>query len=529
MQTKDQSGEEKEGGRRDGNKSRAAGSGTFALHASDMGIGFVVTNCTASRTTLKISPMVALPCPRRRRPRSSGDSASLVQSIAHTVTSTIVDGLVNTAAHWRVILLGQGVALVLAIAGASNQILDTECSVSCPFVYNVFTYGIIAIFAAFALKREEKLNKVNEIDTEEQERFQSTEPINNSGQDDNDVEDDDLTMDSETRQNRFSFRRSQREKPGRSGNNSTGSKDKIRTYPFLFGLFTIHAKWYNYFIVALVESQAYFLIFVAFRYTSFTFVYVSDALAIPSAMIFTKLIMKRGYLWMHLIGGAICMAGIVVNTASDMSLQDGLEHAASLEHIRGDLYAVLGAVLLGLDDVLSEILVTDYGGVTEMLFMKGLFGTLISILQMCLFEIDNLRDLFGANYGAACDISRRMALFLTHVAFRTTDVWGEMQFLLVSEAALLNLMLLTSDLYAALFDVIRVGIHLNGNFYAAFGMISFGIILYEAGPSPTERVACGSENTPRDIEFHSREEGSFAATEHTGNLGNKSRLQGELA
>eukprot|EP00986_Skeletonema_menzelii_P006442 scaffold2430_cov146-Skeletonema_menzelii.AAC.14 len=468
--------------------------------------------------------MVALPCPRRR-PRSSGDSASLVQSIAHTVTSTIVDGLVNTAAHWRVILLGQVVALVLAVAGASNQILDTECSVSCPFVYNVFTYCIIAVFAAFALKREEKLKRANEINTEEQERFQSTEP---SGQDDDGAEDDDLTMDSETRQNRFSFRRSQRGKPIRSGNNSTGSKDKIRTYPFLFGLFTIHAKWYYYALVALVESQAYYLIFVAFRYTSFTFVYVSDALAIPSAMIFTKLIIKRGYLWMHLIGGAICMAGIVVNTASDMSLQDGLEHTASLEHIRGDLYAVLGAVLLGLDDVLSEILVTDYGGVTEMLFMKGLFGTLISMLQMGLFEIDSVRDLFGANYGA-CDISRRMALFLTHVAFRTIDVWGEMQFLLVSEAALLNLMLLTSDLYAALFDVIRVGIHLTGYFYAAFGMISFGIIVYEAGPSPTESDGCGSANTPRDIEFHSREDGSFAATEHTGNLGNKSRLHGELA
>ena len=104
-----------------------------------------------------------------------------------------------------------------------------------------------------------------------------------------------------------------------------------------------------------------------------------------------------------------------------------------------------------------------------------------------------------------------------------------MQFLLVSEAALLNLMLLTSDLYAALFDVIRVGLHLTGYFYTAFGMICFGIILYEAGPSPTE--SGNSETTPKDIEFHSREEDeSFVAdTEHTSNLGNKIRTHGELA
>ena len=41
------------------------------------------------------------------------------------------------------------------------------------------------------------------------------------------------------------------------------------------------------------------------------------------------------------------MAGIVVNTASDMTLENGLSHTTSAEHIRGDLYAVLGAVLLG--------------------------------------------------------------------------------------------------------------------------------------------------------------------------------------
>ena len=105
------------------------------------------------------------------------------------------------------------------------------------------------------------------------------------------------------------------------------------------------------------------------------------------------------------------MAGIVVNTASDMTVENGLSHATSAEHIRGDLYAIIGAILLGLDDVMSEILVTDYGGVTEMLFMKGFFGTLISIAQMTLFELDSVLLLFGANLGAPCDINRRMTLF----------------------------------------------------------------------------------------------------------------------
>lgn len=367
--------------------------------------------------------------------RSSGDSASLVQSIAHTVTSTLVDGLAHTLAHWRVILLGQGVSLILAFAGATNEMLSMECKISAPSTYNVFGYCIICIVGGLALKREEQRNKSrgeNFNITEEQERFQH----NDNGQNNNHEDDEDeLTMDgSETRPSRFSFRRSQRSHQSNrlpdSNNRSSDSKNKIRTYPFLFGLFTIHAKWYYYAFVAFIEAQAYYLIFLAFRYTSFTFVYVSDALAIPSAMIFTKLLMKRSYLWLHLLGGAICMAGIVVNTASDMTLENGLSHTTSAEHIRGDLYAIVGAMLLGLDDVLSEILVTDYGGVTEMLFMKGFFGTLISIAQMALFELDNVRLLFEANLGAACGIHRRMTLFFVHVVFRAMDVWGEMQFLL---------------------------------------------------------------------------------------------------
>lgn len=412
-------------------------------------------------------------------------------------------------------------SLILAVAGATNEILSMECKVSAPSTYNAFGYCTIAVLGAFALKREERLlKKGSEAISEEQERFQNS--TQNDDQRAHDEDDDDLTMES-TKPSRFSFRRSQHDKQSRSGS----SKGKIRTYPFFFGLFTIHAKWYYYAVVALIEAQAYYLIFLAFRYTSFSFVYVSDALAIPSSMIFTKLIMKRGYRWLHLIGGAICMAGIVVNTASDLTLENGLDHASSVEHIRGDLYAILGAVLLGLDDVLSEILVTDFGGVTEMLFMKGLFGTLISIVQLLLFELDNAMKLFGEKSGSPCDLSRRLTLFFVHVSFRAMDVWGEMQFLFVSEAALLNLMLLTSDLFAAIFDVIRIGIRLTPYFYGAFALICFGIVLYEAAPSPTET---GSEATPKDIEFQhagnivhsSREED---ATEHAGNLGrNNSRL-----
>jgi solute carrier family 35 protein F1/2 len=211
------------------------------------------------------------------------------------------------------------------------------------------------------------------------------------------------------------------------------------------------AKWYYYFAVAFVEAQAFYFIFLAFRYTSFTFVYVSDALAIPSAMVFSRLFMRRKYLWTHILGCFICITGIVVNTASDINndaqnsngggggggLNDVL---VSLDHVKGDIFAIFGAVLLGLDDVLSEMILDNYrGGVSKMLFMKGMFGALISLIQLGMFERDNVYLLFGVDDeggddGAPCDFSWRMMLLSAHVVSRALGVAGEMQFLFISEA-----------------------------------------------------------------------------------------------
>ena len=113
-----------------------------------------------------------------------------------------------------------------------------------------------------------------------------------------------------------------------------------------------------------------------------------------------------------------------------------------------------------------------------------------------------------------------MALFTAHVISRGLDVWGEMKFLFMSEAALLNLLLLTSDLYA-LFDLLTVGLTLTPYFYVAFGLIFAGIVVYEAAPSPADEQH--PTGTPLAIEFHHREkkdiaEHSSSMTEHAGNL-----------
>ena len=430
--------------------------------------------------------------------QSHADNVSVVGSVAFTITSAIVDGVIHTIAHWKILVLGQAISLVLAAAGATSEILDMECGVSTPATYNGFAYFLATLFCFLPFRRECKKRLENEID-EEQLRFH----VENDNVDRDSVgSEDELTVEHESTSR------------GNYGPNDKRNQNK-REYPFLCGSLTIHTKWYYYFILALIETQAYYFIFLAFRYTSFTFVYISDALAIPSAMIFTRTIMKKHYLWTHLLGAAVCITGIVINTLSDMKKKDQFEAVSSADHIKGDCYAILGAVLLGLDDVLSEIVVTDYGGVNEIIFMKGLYGTLISVVQLLVFEMESVHALFGVN--PSCDLSRRMILFLVHIGTRSVDIAGEMKFLFISEAALLNISLLTSDLYAALFDIITQGFEMTRYYYIAFILIFGGIVLYESGPSPST----GQLDAPINIEIRQVHKHQMEmVTEHARNATN---------
>lgn len=67
----------------------------------------------------------------------------------------------------------------------------------------------------------------------------------------------------------------------------------------------------------------------------------------------------------------------------------------------------------------------------------------------------------------------------------TTLIPGEVRFLILSEAALLNLSLLTSDLWAVVFSIFMVAAVPGAAYYGALLLIIAGIVLYEAGPSPT--------------------------------------------
>lgn len=137
-----------------------------------------------------------------------------------------------------------------------------------------------------------------------------------------------------------------------------------------------------------------------------------------------------------------------------------------------------------------------------MLLVKGIFAIVISVIQMTTTEWDSALQLFDTGSSSPCSLSWRMVMFSAHVVFRLLYGIGEMTFLYVSEAALLNILLLASDLYAAVFDTLEMGVKLPPEFWLAFVLIMVGLIIYEAAPSPAEQTSHLA--TPSAIEFRQR-------------------------
>jgi len=224
-------------------------------------------------------------------------------------------------------------------------------------------------------------------------------------------------------------------------------------------------------------------------------------------------LLRRKYLLTHVLGGIICIIGISFSTMSDIKDYDieDMESTSdidSVQHIKGDILAISGAILLGLDDVLSEELVKENGGVHELLFMKWWFGVGIAVTQLVIFERESFISLFNNQEGDTCSVSTQFVYLGLYVLFQVMDLASEVKFLSISEACLLNLSVLSSNLWASIFTAITDGILPAASYYVSLILIVSGIVIYEGGPSPI------GHDKPTNIKIR---KDNFDKTEHVAN------------
>lgn len=273
---------------------------------------------------------------------------------------------------------------------------------------------------------------------------------------------------------------------------------------YLFRFSQLSCPWWLYAVLALVDLEANVIIVSAYRYTSVTSVMLLDCFSIPCVMILSYLFLSAKYTWTHLVGVAICLAGMGCIIISDYISSGGSCDSCS-NPFYGDMLCLvsykfvliplqfcnnscscavqLGTSLYAISNVAQEKLV-KHNDREEYLGMIGVFGVIFGVIQLLVMETRSVRNVVWSYEIIAFVIGFVLCL---NIMYTRASL-----FLKDCDAALLNLSLLTSDVYAVIFSYLCYGYLVSWFYFLAFGLACTGLVIYSTAASPTgDKVPIG--------------------------------------
>ncbi|PWA87761.1 solute carrier family 35 member SLC35F1/F2/F6 [Artemisia annua] len=248
------------------------------------------------------------------------------------------------------------------------------------------------------------------------------------------------------------------------------------------------AKWYYYLLLGLIDVEANYLVVKAYQYTSLTSVMLLDCWSIPSVIILTWLFLKTKYRFKKIAGVVICVVGLVLVIFSDVHASDRSQ-SGSLP-IKGDLLVIAGATLYAISNVSEEFFVKKADQV-ELLAMLGLFGAIVSAL----FNSASHNDLncyivvFNYVYRGVLEREELKAIHWSSGAVLPYAGFAAAMFLFysgvpillkISGSTMLNLSLLTSDMWSVLIRIFVYHEKVDWMYFVAFAAVAVGLIVYSA-------------------------------------------------
>ena len=381
----------------------------------------------------------------------------MVRQVACWGSSTTSSGWCSSL---LVFLFGQGISLLATTAGATQSTLELDCHLNAPTLsltpfFFLLSLGVIPLYflhkqnqqqqeqehsqdstvgnasSPEALHKEpqdikaDKIEEGNESSPRSQHSLQEVEPQDSCTDMEKTKKESALPINSDT-----------------DTTPSTPTSTTATTHTF-FGLIPLSRSMLVYFGVALADFYANYFTVLAYRYTSITSVALSDALALPTAMILSRVWFQRRYSLWHYIGVLICLSGILLNFYQDyqtdhansspsssfdppmqpttaMGTEDvhllaeqqheGELDAAYPHKAVGDLLGLLGGILFGVSNTIAEFLVCDPNHPSETianveyLSMVGFFSIIVCVIQVALFETDQVQDFLFALFESDDDL-----------------------------------------------------------------------------------------------------------------------------
>lgn len=250
-------------------------------------------------------------------------------------------------------------------------------------------------------------------------------------------------------------------------------------------------KWYYYVLLAIVDVEGNFLVVKAYQYTSITSVMLLDCFSIPSVIILTWLFLKTKYRFRKFVGVAACIAGLIMVVFSDVHASD---RARGSNPIKGDVLVIAGSILYAVSNVSEEFLVKSADRV-ELMAMLGLFGAIVSACQISILERNELKSIHWSAGAALPFFGFAAAMFLFYSSVPIL--------LKLSGSTMLNLSLLTSDMWAVLIRIFAYHEKVDWIYFIAFAAVAVGLIIYSGGDKSEDqkRAEVGYEDAERSRHF----------------------------
>ncbi|URE41717.1 hypothetical protein MUK42_35199 [Musa troglodytarum] len=267
-----------------------------------------------------------------------------------------------------------------------------------------------------------------------------------------------------------------------------------------YGAYVIYRKrplqinWYYYLILSIVDVEANF---IGEYLWTLVLCKPGGGRLIELAPIVTT---KYGY--RKFTGVAICVAGIVMVVFSDVHASDRSEGGPN--PVKGDILVIAGATLYAVSNVGEEFIVKE-GDRIELMAMLGIFGAVVSAIQISILERNELKDINWTAGAVLPFLGFALALFLF---YSTVPI-----ILKICGATLLNLSLLTSDMWAVFIRIFAYHQKVDWMYFIAFAAVAVGIVTYSGGKNKDAENAQVAEASDERDKIKDEEAGADYMTQ----------------
>ncbi|KAG7516832.1 solute carrier family 35 member F2-like [Solea senegalensis] len=236
----------------------------------------------------------------------------------------------------------------------------------------------------------------------------------------------------------------------------------------------LKTKWWKYLVMGLADVEANYAVVRAYQYTTLTSIQLLDCFVIPVLMLLSWFFLKTRYRLVHFIAVVVCLLGVGAMVGADIVAERNQGSTSYV--VLGDGLVLLSAALYAVSNTCQEYTVKNLSRV-EFLGMMGLFGTLISGVQLAVLEIAAV---------SAIKWDLHISMLFAVYALCMYALYSFMPVVVkLTSATAVNLSLLTADLFSLFCGLYLFHYKFSALYIISFVVITVGFIMFNAVPTYT--------------------------------------------